>query len=261
MVNNEQAHFRAWSLRPRPDIGTDCTQRRTRNRACHAPGPGFTARNLAFPKLARLLLHDVIRPARRYTQQRATRNHRRQYVVPHRDRRPGVPDAGRLSRLQRHSLRAGRRPGRRPADRSQRGRADLLRHLHGKAGRLRQAVLSRVPAGRRLRQGHRTVRLLGIDRGRRDQIHRPLARQRGDRRRVRPADLWRRLAVRGRVRGLPLRRRAVPAEQHPEAADARRDRPGRIQLHHGRAARHAADPEHHPHHVLQDHRLGRAGWA
>ena len=33
------------------------------------------------------------------------------------------------------------------------------------------------------------------------------------------------------------------------------DRAGRLQLHHGCAARHAADPEHHPHHLLQDRRL------
>ena len=65
----------------------------------------------------------------------------------------------------------------------------------------------------------------GIDRGRRDQVHRPLARQRGDRRRVRPADLWRRLAVRGRVRGLPF-----AAELYRQSNIPKRLMPGAIAL-------------------------------
>ena len=75
---------------------------------------------------------------------------------------------------------------------------------------------------------------------------------------LRDPDLWRRVAVRRGVRGLSVRRRDVPAERHSQAADSRHDRARRIQLHDGRAAGHAADPEHHPDDVLQDHDLGRA---
>jgi hypothetical protein len=92
----------------------------------------------------------------------------------------------------------------------------------------------------------------------RDPLHRPLARERRDRRRLRAADLWRRVAVRGGVRGVSVCGRALPPEQYSEAPDAGRDRAGRLLVHHGFAAGHPADPEHHPDHLLQDHRLGRA---
>ena len=44
----------------------------------------------------------------------------------------------------------------------------------------------------------------------------------------------------------------------PEAADPGDHRARRVHLHDGRAARHAADPEHHSHHLLQDQHLGGA---
>ncbi len=51
----------------------------------------------------------------------------------------------------------------------------------------------------------------------------------------------------------------VSPEQYPEAADAGRHRAGRVLVHDGFAAGHAAnDPEHHSDDVLQDDRLGRA---
>ena len=75
---------------------------------------------------------------------------------------------------------------------------------------------------------------------------------------LRDPDLRRRVAVRRGVRGLSVRRRDVPPERHPEAAHPLHDRARRVQLHHGCPAGHAADPEHHPDDVLQDHDLGRA---
>ena len=62
--------------------------------------------------------------------------------------------------------------------------------------------------------------------------------------------------VRGCIRGLSVRGRDVPAGRDPEAAHPRHDRIGRIHLHHGFAAGHAADPEHHPDDLLQDRHLG-----
>ena len=73
---------------------------------------------------------------------------------------------------------------------------------------------------------------------------------------VRAADLWRRVAVRRGVRGLSVRGRDVPPGRHPQAPDPRHDRARRLHLHHGCAAGHAADPEHHPDDVLQDRHLG-----
>ena len=46
-----------------------------------------------------------------------------------------------------------------------------------------------------------------------------------------------------------------------QAPDPRHDRARRVHRHHGRAARHAADPEHHPDHVLQHQRGPHPGWA
>ena len=87
---------------------------------------------------------------------------------------------------------------------------------------------------------------------------RPRARGAVDRRGLRDPDLWRRVAVRRGVRGLSVRRRDVPPERHSQAAHPLHDRARRIQLHDGCAAGHAADPEHHPDDVLQDHDLGGA---
>ena len=80
----------------------------------------------------------------------------------------------------------------------------------------------------------------------------------GDRHRLRAADLRRRVAVRGGLRGLSLRGRGVPHRRSTKAADPRHHRAGRLHLYHGQPARHAADPEHHPGCLLQDQCLGRA---
>ena len=74
----------------------------------------------------------------------------------------------------------------------------------------------------------------------------PQQRHAVDRAGVRAPHLRRRVALRRRVRGLPVRRGDVPAGRHPEAADSGDHRARRVHLHDGRAARHAADPEHHP---------------
>ncbi|ABA53134.1 hypothetical protein BURPS1710b_A1243 [Burkholderia pseudomallei 1710b] len=211
-------------------------------------------------RMARILRQRV---AQRRAVRRRARAHNNQdlgdsLVIRDRPRRAGVPDVRRLPRLQRDPVRPRRRARRGAADRSRRRRPRLLRHLHGKDGRLREALLPGVPARRRVRQGDRAVRLLRGDRRRRDPLHRPLARERGDRRGVRAAHLWRRVAVRRRVRRLSVRGRALSPEQHSEAPDAGRDRARRVLVHDGFAAGHAADPEHHPDDVLQDHRVGRA---
>nr|GEU28540.1 hypothetical protein [Tanacetum cinerariifolium] len=144
------------------------------------------------------------------------------------------------------------------AHRSRRRGARVFRHLHGQAGRLRQAVLPGVPAGRRVRQADRDFRLFRIDRGGGHPLHRPHPRQRRDRAGVRAAHLRRGVAVRGGVCRVPVCRRALPPKQYPQAADAGGDCAGRVFLHHGHLARHAANPEHHSHHVFQNHGLGRA---
>ena len=74
---------------------------------------------------------------------------------------------------------------------------------------------------------------------------------------VRAADLRRGVAVRGGVRGLSVRRRAVPPERYPQAADPGHRGARRLFLHHGRLAGHAADPKHHPD-QLRHQCLGRA---
>ena len=79
-----------------------------------------------------------------------------------------------------------------------------------------------------------------------------------DRARLRAPHLRRRVAVRRGVRGLSVRRGDVPPGRHPEAPHPRHHRARRVHLHDGCAARHAADPEHHPHDLLQDQHLGRA---
>ena len=145
-------------------------------------------------------------------------------------------------------------------DRSRGSSCRLHRRLHGEDGRLREVVLPGVPARRRVRQGHRTVGLLQIYRLGGDRSGRARARHAVDRTGGRYSDLWGRLAVRGCVRGLSVRGRDVPAGRDPEAAHPRHDRIGRIHLHHGLAAGHAADPEHHPDDLLQDRRLGRPRW-
>ena len=70
------------------------------------------------------------------------------------------------------------------------------------------------------------------------------------------AHLWRRLALRRGVRGLSVRGGSLPAERDPEAPHPRHHRARRLLLHDGRAARHAADPEHHSHHLLRHQHLG-----
>ena len=78
-----------------------------------------------------------------------------------------------------------------------------------------------------------------------------------DRRGLRDPDLRRRVVVRRGVRGLSVRGRDVSPERNSQAAHPLHGRARRIQLHHGCAAGHAADPEHHSHDILQDDDLGR----
>ncbi|CAA9283551.1 MAG: D-beta-hydroxybutyrate permease, partial [uncultured Acetobacteraceae bacterium] len=172
--------------------------------------------------------------------------------------RPGLPDVRGLPRLQRDPVRAGGGDGGRAAHGPRGGAAGLHRRVHGQDGRLREAVLPRFPARRRVRQGDRTVGLLEIDRGGGDRAGRAPARHAGHRAGLRGPDLRRRVAVRGGVRGLPLRGGDVQAERHPEAAGPRHHRARRLHLHHGFPPGHPADPEHHPHHLLPHRHLGGA---
>ncbi|CAD5201586.1 D-beta-hydroxybutyrate permease, partial [Pseudomonas sp. FEN] len=177
------------------------------------------------------------------------------------DHRPcgaGVTDAGRLPWLQRHPVCPHRRPRRRPAHRPVRRRSRLHRSVHGENGRLRQTLLPGIPARRRVRQADRAVRVLARHRRRRHPPVRHPSGDAGDRAGLRLAHLRWRLAVRGGVRGLPVCRRDVSPERYPQAPDPGHHCPRRVLLHHGRPARHAADPEHHSQHLLQYHRLGRA---
>ncbi|MTV37644.1 SpoIIE family protein phosphatase [Duganella radicis] len=70
------------------------------------------------------------------------------HVLPDCSCRTDIPDAGRLSRLQRYPVRSRRRAGRGAVDRSGRGGAGVQRHLHGQDGWFRQTVLPGVFAGR-----------------------------------------------------------------------------------------------------------------
>src|SRR5208283_2515302 len=81
---------------------------------------------------------------------------------------------------QRHPVRADRRPRRCLPYRPPRSPGRLHQPLYGEDGRFRQALLSGVPA----RRG---------------------------------AHLWRRVAVRRRIRRLSLRRRTLPRRQYPQA--------------------------------------------
>src|SRR5690606_18633113 len=56
--------------------------------------------------------------------------------IPDRAGGAGLPDAGRVPRLQRHPVRPGGRPGRGAADRPVAGRADVHRPVHGQDGRV-----------------------------------------------------------------------------------------------------------------------------
>ena len=174
-----------------------------------------------------------------------------------------LPDVRGLSRLQRHPVRArSPRCGAVLLTDPSLVRADVHRPVHGQDGRLPEAVLPGVPARRGVRQADRAVGLFEIDR-RRD--HSPVRRRPGDavdRAGLRAADLRRRVAVRGGVRGLSVRRRAVPPERHPQAPDPRHHRARRVHLHDGCAARHAADPEHHSQRRSSAPTPGRRrGWA
>ena len=115
-----------------------------------------------------------------------------------------------------------------------------------------------LPARRGVRQGDRAFRLRQVDRRDDHPRRRQGAGDAGDRARLRGPDLRRRVAVRRGVRRLSVRGGAVPRRRHPQAADPRHDRARRLLLHHGRAAVHPADPEHHPDHLLQDHDRRRA---
>lgn len=175
----------------------------------------------------------------------------------HRTRCFGLADAGRLPRLQRNPLRPHRRPRRCPAHRPCRRRPCVHGGVHGKNGRFHQTVLPGIPAGGGVRQADRAVRFLPLDCRRRHPPARHPPGDAGNRTGLCPAHLRRCFAVRGGVRGVPVRRRNVPSEQHPQTPDPGHHRPGRILVHHGRPARHPTDPEHHPQHLLQHHCLGR----
>ncbi len=85
-------------------------------------------------------------------------------------------------------------------------------HVHGEDGRLRQAVFPGVPARRGVRQADRAVGLLRAPSSPRPfAVSARRARQCGDRRGLRLADLWRRVAVRRGVRGLSVRGRDCSA--------------------------------------------------
>ena len=138
-------------------------------------------------------------------------------------------------------------------------RADVHRPVHGQDGRLPEAVLPGVPARRGVRQADRAVGLL--------RVHRRRGHRAGRRASARCSSivLVCALLTYGGVSLFvvvfavyPVRRGAVPPERHPQAPDPRHHRARRVHLHHGRAARHAADPEHHPDHLLRHHSLGRA---
>ena len=73
---------------------------------------------------------------------------------------------------------------------------------------------------------------------------------------VRAADLRRGVAVRGGVRGLSVRRRAVPPERYPQAADPGHRGARRLFLHHGRLAGHAADQN-----IIPTSFFGTNAWA
>nr|AWJ66389.1 hypothetical protein [uncultured bacterium] len=187
---------------------------------------------------------------------------RGQEIVPdERRHRPcciGPADARRLPRLQRHSVCSHRRHGCGAAHRPVRGGAGVHRHLHGEDGRLHQALFPGIPARCGVRQADRNVRLLALHRRRGDPPARHQPGDAGDRAGLRAAHLRRRVVVRRGVCRVPVRRRDVPPEQHAQAAHPGDHRPRRIHLHHDCHSRHAADPEHHPHHLLQHHHLGGA---
>ena len=168
-----------------------------------------------------------------------------------------APDVRRLPRLQRHPVRADLRTARGAATDPALVAPVFSGVFMDKMVRLHQVLPAGVPARRGVRQGDRAVGLRALDRHGGDRPGRPRTQHAVDRAGLRAPDLRRRVALRRGVRGLPVRRGDVPAGRHSEAAHPRNHRARRVHLHDGRAARHAADPEHHPDRVLQDRHAGR----
>ena len=178
---------------------------------------------------------------------------------PDRAGRPDLSDVCGLSRLQRHPVRSDRCAWRGVADRSLARSTAVFQRLHGEDGRLCEELFSCFHAGRGLRQSHRAVGIFQVDRRRRHRRARPGARRVIHCCRLRNPDLWRRVAVRRRVRGLPVRGRDVPARRYSKAAHSLHDCAWGVQLHDGCLAGNAANSEHHSYDVLQYDDVGRPG--
>ena len=103
------------------------------------------------------LLHKQPNNSRQQTRRKANE---RRYTPG----RSGFADVRRLPGIQRHPVRACLRVARSPVHGTDPSRPRVYQHLHGQAGRLREALLPGVHAGRGVRQGDRVVRLLQVDR-------------------------------------------------------------------------------------------------
>ena len=157
-----------------------------------------------------------------------------------------------LPGLQRHSFRADCCSGCRVFRGSRTGRANVHRIVHAEDGGVHPELFPGVPPWGAIRQGHRIVGLFEINRCRRHRFRWPRTGNPVDRRCLRIADLFRRFPLCGGVCRLSIRVRTLSPERYSEAPDSRHDCARLVYLHDGCAARHAANPEHHSHHFLQD---------
>ena len=139
------------------------------------------------------------------------------------------------------------------------GRADVHRPVHGQDGRVPQALFPGLSARRGVRQGDRDVGLLASPSSPRS------SGLVGSERAICPIVVVCALLTYGGVSLFVVVFAVYPfaAEMFRQGDIPKRLIPGtialgRLHLHHGFAARHAADPEHHPDHVLQDQHLRRA---
>jgi len=126
--------------------------------------------------------------------------------------------------------------------------------VHGRAGQVPGEVLPAVHARCAVRQDHGRLGLGPGDRAADRSLDRQEPGDPGHRAGVRPADLWRRVAVRGGVCRVPDRQVAVSRAGHPEAPDPGRDRAGLVHVHDDGAARHPGDPERDPDRVFSTRR-------
>ena len=165
-----------------------------------AAGPPADPTTPAHPHTLGTTHHSRTTPPEGPAHDRAPRHH----LVP----RP--VDRPRLPRHQRDHPGAAHGPARDRVRRRAADARDLHPGLHAGAGQLPDHLLPAVPAGRPLRQAH------GRQRGgaRHRLLHRGAAGRHPldprDRAGLRHPDLRRRVAVRGRLRGLPDRRGALP---------------------------------------------------